>query len=178
RDEVMAAMELVRRNHIRGFNQSRQSQPSLRGYGTLEPLPEGMDLSVQDIADRSVVGDPATCAEKLRAYEALGADEFICSMDFGQPQRQLLRSIELFGEHVIPKFRGPAKGGRRARGEGADRAAAEGRRQALLQWGNRHLGEGWRDWDSARWLEHFDRMRSAPGGRSLYVFDISVTPQN
>jgi alkanesulfonate monooxygenase SsuD/methylene tetrahydromethanopterin reductase-like flavin-dependent oxidoreductase (luciferase family) len=176
--EVMEAMALVRKNHIRGFNQSRQGQASLRGYGTLDPLPEGSELSVQDIADRSVVGDPATCVEKLRAYEALGADEFICSMDFGQPQKQLLRSIELFGEHVIPKFQGPAAGGRKGRADAADRAAAESRRQGLLQWGDRHLGEGWREWDAARWIEHFERIRPTPDRQSCYVFDISVTPQN
>jgi alkanesulfonate monooxygenase SsuD/methylene tetrahydromethanopterin reductase-like flavin-dependent oxidoreductase (luciferase family) len=177
-DEVRAAMQLVLRNHIRGFNQSRESRPSLHGYGTLDPLPEGMELSVEDVTERSVVGDPETVIAKLGAYEALGADEFICSMDFGQPQRQLLRSIELFGRYIIPRFRGAAAAGRRGRGDAKDRAAAADRRQRLLEWADRELGIGWREWDANRWLQHFDAARAAQRPASLYVFDISVTPQN
>jgi alkanesulfonate monooxygenase SsuD/methylene tetrahydromethanopterin reductase-like flavin-dependent oxidoreductase (luciferase family) len=176
--EVRAAMALVLRNHIRGFNQSRESRPSAHGYGSLDPLPEGSELSVEDVTERSVVGDPQTVIERLRAYEAIGADEFICSMEFGQPQKQLLRSIELFGKYVIPQFRTSVTGQRRGRGLVADRAAAAERRQRLGEWGDRHLGEGWRQWDVTRWLQHFERTRLAEGQPGLYVFDFSVAPQN
>jgi alkanesulfonate monooxygenase SsuD/methylene tetrahydromethanopterin reductase-like flavin-dependent oxidoreductase (luciferase family) len=177
--EVMAAMELVRRNHVRGFNQSRATTPSIRGYGSLDPLPEGMQLTVEDIAERSIVGDPETCVRKLREYEATGACEFIANMDFGEPQAQVLRSLELFGSRVIPHFREPAAAPTDARPrDPAEQAASAERRRQLVAWGERELGAGWRQWDTAAWLEHFDRLGPGSDRPGHYVFDLGVAPQN
>jgi Luciferase-like monooxygenase len=177
--EIRAAMELVLRNHVRGFNQSRSTTPSIRGYGTLDALPEGMGLTVEDITERSITGDPETCLQKLLAYEATGADEFIANMDFGQPQKQVLQSIELFARHVIPRFRDRAGSEQRpSRRAARDRAASAERRQHLLAWADGRFGAGWRDWTAAAWLRHFEQMPATGDRRSLYVFDFSLAPQN
>ena len=35
--------------------------------------------------------DPDTCIGRIRRYQSLGAGEFVASMDFGQPQRDILQ---------------------------------------------------------------------------------------
>jgi alkanesulfonate monooxygenase SsuD/methylene tetrahydromethanopterin reductase-like flavin-dependent oxidoreductase (luciferase family) len=51
-----------------------------------------------------VVGDPPTCLEKLRMYQQADADGVILRMD-GMPHEQIMNSIRLLSEHVIPHFR-------------------------------------------------------------------------
>jgi alkanesulfonate monooxygenase SsuD/methylene tetrahydromethanopterin reductase-like flavin-dependent oxidoreductase (luciferase family) len=53
-----------------------------------------------------IVGDPARCIERVREYRAAGCDQLLCLMQpYAIPQDAVMRSIELFGEHVIPAFR-------------------------------------------------------------------------
>lgn len=53
-----------------------------------------------------IVGDPATCVETARRYEAAGCDLLLCLVNpYKIPHREVLRTIELMGEHVIPAFR-------------------------------------------------------------------------
>jgi alkanesulfonate monooxygenase SsuD/methylene tetrahydromethanopterin reductase-like flavin-dependent oxidoreductase (luciferase family) len=59
-----------------------------------------------DDNDMCIVGDPERCIEKVRKYEEVGVTQLIGSHDvWGMPEEQKRRSIELFGQHVIPKFR-------------------------------------------------------------------------
>jgi alkanesulfonate monooxygenase SsuD/methylene tetrahydromethanopterin reductase-like flavin-dependent oxidoreductase (luciferase family) len=52
-----------------------------------------------------VVGSPEHCIEKLKVYEALGADRMLCLMQLrGIPHKKVMRSIELFGKEVLPAF--------------------------------------------------------------------------
>lgn len=54
-----------------------------------------------EIADRSVIGSPAQCAERLEHYAAMGADGVVLRLQPpGMSQADTLRSIEAFG-HVI-----------------------------------------------------------------------------
>ncbi|MFG2007232.1 LLM class flavin-dependent oxidoreductase [Spirillospora sp. NPDC048911] len=54
-----------------------------------------------EIADRSVIGSPARCAERLENYAAMGADGVVLRIQPpGMSQADTLRSIEAFG-HVI-----------------------------------------------------------------------------
>jgi alkanesulfonate monooxygenase SsuD/methylene tetrahydromethanopterin reductase-like flavin-dependent oxidoreductase (luciferase family) len=56
------------------------------------------------------IGDPDTCTRIIEKYEAAGVDQLICFMQVGRiPHDKILRSIELFGEKVIPRFRGRMK---------------------------------------------------------------------
>ena len=49
-------------------------------------------------------GSPETVIEKLRAYEALGVDEFIYYASMGLDRERQKRSLELFCNEVMPAF--------------------------------------------------------------------------
>jgi alkanesulfonate monooxygenase SsuD/methylene tetrahydromethanopterin reductase-like flavin-dependent oxidoreductase (luciferase family) len=68
----------------------------MRGEVTYEEL---------DAEDMVIVGDVEKCVRKLERYAATGVDRVLCLMQFGRiPHAKVLRSIELFGQHVIPRF--------------------------------------------------------------------------
>ena len=67
------------------------------------------DLDADTLADRAVViaGDPDSCIEALKKHEATGIDQMMIMMQTETiPHEKVMRSIELFGEHVIPEFKG------------------------------------------------------------------------
>jgi len=52
------------------------------------------------------VGTPAECIRFLELYEAMGIEEVILLCAIGPAQHQeVLNTIRLFGEQVIPHFR-------------------------------------------------------------------------
>lgn len=51
-----------------------------------------------------VLGDPDECVRQVERYAALGVEEMIFRID-AMPHDAIMRSIQLFGEEVIPKFR-------------------------------------------------------------------------
>ena len=71
-----------------------------------EPTPE----EVREEGTKFCVGTPADCIRFLELYEALGIEEVILLCAVGPAQHQeVLHTIRLFGEQVIPHFqaRGP-----------------------------------------------------------------------
>jgi alkanesulfonate monooxygenase SsuD/methylene tetrahydromethanopterin reductase-like flavin-dependent oxidoreductase (luciferase family) len=53
----------------------------------------------------SIVGDPATCLETAKRYEAAGCDLLLCLVNpYRIPRDKVLQTIELLGKHVIPAF--------------------------------------------------------------------------
>lgn len=68
-----------------------------RGECTFEEL---------DAEDMVIVGDPDHVIRKVERYRAAGLDHLLCLMQADRiPHAQVLRSIELFAEHVMPRFR-------------------------------------------------------------------------
>lgn len=58
-----------------------------------------------DREDMVIVGDVDKCIRKLERYESAGVDRVLCLMQAGEiPHAAVMRSIELFGKHVIPRF--------------------------------------------------------------------------
>jgi len=56
-----------------------------------------------------IAGDPESCIRGVRLYEEAGVDEVILIMQTETiPHEQALRSIEMFGKHVIPVCRATA----------------------------------------------------------------------
>ncbi|MFI6310142.1 LLM class flavin-dependent oxidoreductase [Nocardia fusca] len=53
-----------------------------------------------------IVGDPDDCIAQVQRYADLGADALVMRID-GLPHSELMKSIELFGKYVIPKFKNP-----------------------------------------------------------------------
>ena len=67
------------------------------------------DLDADTLADRAVViaGDPDSCIEALKKHEATGIDQMMIMMQTETiPHEKVMRSIQLFGKHVIPEFNG------------------------------------------------------------------------
>lgn len=59
-----------------------------------------------DERDMVIVGDPDKCIQKLKKYEAAGADHVLCLMQVGGLKHEhIMKSIELFGKYVIPEFK-------------------------------------------------------------------------
>lgn len=58
-----------------------------------------------DQEDMVIIGDVDHCIAKLERYREAGADRVLCLMQASRiPHQAVLRSIELFGKHVIPHF--------------------------------------------------------------------------
>lgn len=53
-----------------------------------------------------IVGDPDDCVAQVQRYADLGAESLVMRID-GLPHQELMKSIELFGKYVIPKFKNP-----------------------------------------------------------------------
>lgn len=52
------------------------------------------------------IGDPESCIRIVERYQEAGVDQLICLMQAGRvPHEKIMRSIELFAERVIPRFR-------------------------------------------------------------------------
>lgn len=59
-----------------------------------------------DMLKRNLMfGTPDEVIEKLKAYQAIGVDEFIYYASLGLGLKEQKRSLELFCQHVIPAFR-------------------------------------------------------------------------
>jgi alkanesulfonate monooxygenase SsuD/methylene tetrahydromethanopterin reductase-like flavin-dependent oxidoreductase (luciferase family) len=76
--------------------------------GRAVPVPFAQEPSTDDLLDKfSVIGTPDTCIRQIRRLqEAMRIDHFNCSFWFGDlSQAQVLRSMRLFAEEVMPAFR-------------------------------------------------------------------------
>src|SRR5439155_20040457 len=76
--------------------------------GTLRGLTGGTpSLEALEAAGMVVAGDPEHAIEQLRGLADHGIDHVLCALQAGGvPHADVMRSIELFGEQVIPALRG------------------------------------------------------------------------
>ena len=66
-----------------------------------------LTFDVLDDMGAVIVGDPARCIERVRRYRDAGCDQLLCLMNpYNISPDKVMRSIELFGQEVIPAFRG------------------------------------------------------------------------
>ena len=76
--------------------------------GRAMAVPFGSEPSTDDLLEKfSVIGTPDTCIRQIRRLqEAMRIDHFNCSFWFGDlTQDQVLRSMRLFAQEVMPAFR-------------------------------------------------------------------------
>ena len=60
-------------------------------------------LSGEDLV---ICGSPDTCVRKIKRYQAMGIEQLLCICQlYSIPHQQVMNSIKLFGEQVIPHFR-------------------------------------------------------------------------
>jgi alkanesulfonate monooxygenase SsuD/methylene tetrahydromethanopterin reductase-like flavin-dependent oxidoreductase (luciferase family) len=66
-----------------------------------------MPPTLEYIAEnRSIIGDPAQCAAKIKELQAQGIEYFGCNFAFGGlAHDKVKRSMELFAGEVMPHFR-------------------------------------------------------------------------
>jgi alkanesulfonate monooxygenase SsuD/methylene tetrahydromethanopterin reductase-like flavin-dependent oxidoreductase (luciferase family) len=87
-----------------------QVVPGYEYYGREDAQAAAREAS--DLIDGGAfcIGDPETCIRIAERYEAAGVDQLLCLMQAGRiPHEKIMRSIELFGEKVIPHFRTSAE---------------------------------------------------------------------
>jgi alkanesulfonate monooxygenase SsuD/methylene tetrahydromethanopterin reductase-like flavin-dependent oxidoreductase (luciferase family) len=71
--------------------------------------------SDEDTYENLIVGTPDRVRGIVKQYHDLGLDQLMLYMAFGAPQDEVLRSLRLFAQEVMPHFRGePAAVGARA----------------------------------------------------------------
>ena len=76
------------------------------GRRPLEPLRR----EVRDRGEQFCVGTPAECIRFIELYEALGIEEMILLCAVGPAAHdEVLNTLRLFGEQVIPYFRAKDK---------------------------------------------------------------------
>jgi len=76
------------------------------GRAMAVPFPN--EPSTDDLLEKfAVIGTPDTCIRQIRRlHEAMRIDHFNCSFWFGDlSQAQVLRSMRLFAEQVMPAFK-------------------------------------------------------------------------
>jgi alkanesulfonate monooxygenase SsuD/methylene tetrahydromethanopterin reductase-like flavin-dependent oxidoreductase (luciferase family) len=174
--QALEAADHIWKNHVAQWHLHQDSAPTVNADTELRPLPSGYYISPEDLLARSIIGDPETCAERIRAYQALGADGFVLYTDVGQAQADVLRSLELFVERVLPHFADdrPSPRPRPVVGRRQDAPRRPTRPPLLIDAAD--LPDGWVTWEGDDWLAHFDRA-STNGRRQSYIFDFTATPK-
>lgn len=79
-------------------------------WGLDKPMPEKERLAVpygELVRDRFIIGTPEECRAEIERYQReLGLNCFLLRLQWpGMPHRQVLKRIELLGQHVLPVLR-------------------------------------------------------------------------
>ena len=102
-DAIVAANH----NHARRFEGLFSTQGNVvNGFPQIHHTGSAASGAHDDAALREsmVLGDPDGVVEQLRAYAALGVDEFCYAGSYGLDPQRTIRSLELFVERVMPAF--------------------------------------------------------------------------
>jgi alkanesulfonate monooxygenase SsuD/methylene tetrahydromethanopterin reductase-like flavin-dependent oxidoreductase (luciferase family) len=97
--EAMADIQVSHRIFMRLF----RNEATVKGGFTL-PEPVDDEYSREQLMENLVAGSPATCVEKVRAYEQLGISQFILYGAFGPDHSRTMASLRRFAEQVMPHF--------------------------------------------------------------------------
>jgi len=173
RTEARQVAELLAEYHTVQWNLHQNTAPTIDGFTEAVPLPKGYEISPDELIARGIIGDPEHCAEQLAEYAALGADAFIATFDWGQPQRDIMRSLELFAERVVPHF-ADGRPVRRPVPDPHGRTRTAVREPVLIDVDG--LAGDWMTWEADAWLGQFERAWAAERRRS-YVFDFATAPK-
>jgi alkanesulfonate monooxygenase SsuD/methylene tetrahydromethanopterin reductase-like flavin-dependent oxidoreductase (luciferase family) len=89
-------------------NRKLDSYAYTRPIAAMDPSFLTFDFLVRSGA--CIVGDPVSCTEMARRYQAAGCQLLLCLMQpWKIPEAKVLRSIELLGRHVLPALREDAR---------------------------------------------------------------------
>lgn len=76
-------------------------------WGHADVVRLGSDERVHEETVRRhfILGEPGECIEQIHAYGEMGVEHVACLMSFANPPGEVVeRSLELFGERVLPAF--------------------------------------------------------------------------
>jgi len=74
--------------------------------GAVQPARLELDLSnVYETYDDPIITTPEKAVARIKKYEQMGVTYLMVNTAFGIPQRDVLRSLELFAKEVMPHFR-------------------------------------------------------------------------
>jgi alkanesulfonate monooxygenase SsuD/methylene tetrahydromethanopterin reductase-like flavin-dependent oxidoreductase (luciferase family) len=118
-DDHDRAREIAARNITWFYEQllrvtSRALESEVSRYQDIQSEPEIIEdlvggkpsLETLEAAGMVIAGNPEYVIERFRALESTGIDHVLCRLTSGRvPHPDVLRSIELFGEEVLPAFR-------------------------------------------------------------------------
>jgi flavin-dependent trigonelline monooxygenase, oxygenase component len=109
-DARQAAQELsVYYNYFGAwFKNQRPVRQGLIETLTPEEMAENAIYAPEAMRTNNVVGEPAEVIDRLKAYEAMGWDEFSLWIDSGMSFRRKRASLERFIERVMPAFHAKA----------------------------------------------------------------------
>ncbi len=103
-DEIAPLVERVQRLHRIHTHMHNHTQ-SLDSRGYVPDLPIDDAPSDAELVDWLLIGTADDVTRKLLEYADLGIDHVALWMEFGAPHAQVCRSIELFGEKVLPHLK-------------------------------------------------------------------------
>ncbi len=84
----------------------RREDQMLSG-GHISAAPQA-DLDEDTVLARSIIGTPEQVVERIRQEQAAGVTKLLCHFDHGAlPQEDVLRSMRLFRDEVMPRFAEP-----------------------------------------------------------------------
>src|SRR5262249_19418814 len=170
RAEARRVAERLASYHVVQWNLHQNTAPTVDGFTEAVPLPKGYEISPDELIARGIMGDPEHCVERLAQYQALGAEAFIATFDWGQPQQDIRRSLELFAERVLPHF-GDDRAFRRP--VPIPQGGARGiTREPMLVDADGLVGD-WMAWEADAWLAQFERAWAAER-RVRYVGDLAA----
>jgi alkanesulfonate monooxygenase SsuD/methylene tetrahydromethanopterin reductase-like flavin-dependent oxidoreductase (luciferase family) len=90
-----------------GQAETKIYQDLKNSYPLIQKIAHG-EVTVQDLEaeDMILIGDPDHCIRKIEKYEKAGFQRLLCLMQSGRLEHQhIIKSLELFGKHVIPHFK-------------------------------------------------------------------------
>ena len=68
-------------------------------------------MDADTLCDRGAIigGDPESCIRTIKQFEDIGVDQLTMLIQTETvPHEQVVKSLEMFGKHVLPAFRQPA----------------------------------------------------------------------
>ena len=100
--DALEAMADIQESHRIFTGLFRNQATVKRGFAS--PLPVSDEYGREQLLANLVAGSPATCVDKLSAYEALGVSQFIVYAAFGPDHGRTMASLRRFAAEVMPHF--------------------------------------------------------------------------
>jgi len=98
--EIMPTLTKLHRGLVHMLSDTETIVDGVMQY---PPVPD--EISEQEMFDTCLIGSPETVQRKVQDYYDMGVDQLIAYVHMGQPHEQVMRSMALFANEVMPAFR-------------------------------------------------------------------------